>query len=447
LMMFATIGVGFFRYLTGSLGNVIDPPAIETLHNLAPVSLFLILHAFSSGTTALTGVEAISNGITAFKEPRSRNAGITLIWMSAILGFLFLSITFLSGRIGAIPSESETVISQLARTALQGRNIYYLLMISATTVILMMAANTAFADFPRLSALHAGDGFLPRQLTFRGSRLVYSRGIITLAVIASTLIALFQASVTALIPYAIGVFLSFTLSQAGMAKRWWKSGQLGLDEQLKEPGSIVRHDPKWFSKMVVNGFGAVCTAVVAVVFAFTKFRDGAWIVLVITPILVLIFFSIHRHYKTVARKLTLENFGSLRKIRRQRVIVLVSTVHKGTLNALNFALDLSNDVTAVHVSIDPKDAEKVKEKWEKWGNGVRLVIIDSQYRLLIEPILEYIELIASRRQNGEVITVVVPQFVTESPVTGALHENAAFWLRKALVTKPGMVIIEVPYQI
>jgi amino acid transporter len=448
IMMLFTVGVGFIRLLSGNLGQVINPPEIEMLHSLAPVTVFLILHAFSSGTTALTGVEAISNGITAFREPRSRNAGITLIVMSSILGIFFLSITFLSGRIGAVPSEAETVISQLTRTVYNGRNIYYLLMISATTVILMMAANTAFADFPRLGALHAGDGFLPRQLTFRGSRLVYSRGIMTLAVIASLLILLFQASVTHLIPlYAIGVFLSFTLSQSGMARRWWKSGHLLPGQELKEPGSTLRHDPKWMIKMIINGFGAICTAVVMIVFALTKFRDGAWIVLLLTPTLVLIFFSIHRHYKSIARNLTLEDFGSLRRITRQRVILLVSSVHRGTLHALNFAMSLSDDITALHVTIDPADAEKVKEKWEEWGLGTRLVILDSPYRLLVEPILDYIEYVSARRQKGEVITVIVPQFVTETPFSGALHANTAYWLRRALVTKPGTVIIEVPYQI
>ncbi len=189
------------------------------------ITPFLLLHAFANGTTALTGVEAISNGITAFKEPRSRNAGITLIWMSVILGSLFLGLSFLTGKVQAVYSEQETVISQLARTIYGGRGIPYLLLISGTTVILIMAANTAFADFPRLGALHAGDGFLPRQLTYRGSRLVFSRGILTLAALSSGLIIIFQASVTRLIPlYAIGVFLSFTLSQAGMARRWWKIG-------------------------------------------------------------------------------------------------------------------------------------------------------------------------------------------------------------------------------
>jgi amino acid transporter len=448
VMMIITVGVAYVRFLTGSLGTVVNPPEMNALETLAPVTLFLILHAFSSGTTALTGVEAISNGITAFREPRSHNAGVTLIWMSTILGSLFLSITFLSGQIGAVPSEAETVISQLARTAFAGRNVMYLLMITATTVILMMAANTAFADFPRLSALHAGDGFLPRQLTFRGSRLVYSRGIVTLSLIACLLILVFQASVTALIPlYAIGVFLSFTLSQAGMARRWWKSGHLEPGQELKEPGSIVTHDPRWLGKMIVNGFGSVCTAIVAFVFAATKFRDGAWIVLLLTPLLVFGFFSIHRHYKFVARNLTLENFGSLQRIRRQRVILLISTVHRGALHALNYALSISDDVTAVHVSIDPADAAKVKAKWERWGAGSRLVILDSPYRLLVEPLLEYIEFIAARSRKDEIITVIVPQFITENPFTGALHDNAAYWLRRALFSRPGIVIVEVPYQL
>jgi amino acid transporter len=225
VMMFVTVGMGLFRYLAGSLGQVVDPPSLEVVQTMGAVTLFLILHAFSSGTTALTGVEAISNGISAFREPRSRNAATTLIWMSGILGVLFLGITFLSGKIGAIPSEHETVISQLARTALGGRTLLYFAVIAGTMVILVMAANTSFAGFPRLSALLAADGFMPRQLAFRGSRLVYSRGIVALALLACLLIIVFRASVTGLIPlYAIGVLLSFTLSQAGMARRWWKPG-------------------------------------------------------------------------------------------------------------------------------------------------------------------------------------------------------------------------------
>src|SRR5512133_2388095 len=258
--MFLTVGFGFFRYLTGSLGTVVNPPALAIPEAVQMVTPFLLLHAFASGTAALTGIEAISNGITAFKEPRSKNAGITLIWMSAILASLFLSISFLAGRIGTVPSEEETVISQLARTVYGGQGIFYLAIIAGTAIILIMAANTAFADFPRLGALHAGDGFLPRQLTFRGSRLVYSRGIIALAGLACLLIILFQASVTRLIPlYAIGVVLSFPLSQTGMARRWWKSGHLKPGEEIVEPGSTITRDARWKLKMAVNGVGAVAT--------------------------------------------------------------------------------------------------------------------------------------------------------------------------------------------
>ena len=274
VIMVMTVGYGFFRFFTGSLGAVIDPPHFEAHNVITVITPFILLHAFANGTTALTGVEAISNGITAFKEPRSKNAGITLIWMSVILGSLFLGLSFLTGKVQAVFSEEETVISQLARTIFDGRGILYYMLISGTTVILIMAANTAFADFPRLGALQAGDGFLPRQLTYRGSRLVYSRGIMTLAAIASILIVIFQASVTRLIPlYAIGVFLSFTLSQAGMAHRWWKIGQLKPDEEVIEPGSVLRFEKGWKYRMLVNGFAAVCTAIVMVVFAVTKFMS------------------------------------------------------------------------------------------------------------------------------------------------------------------------------
>src|SRR5512134_1051559 len=296
IVMATTVGIGLFRYFTGSLGTVVDPPELHLSHAVTALTPFLLLHAFANGTTALTGVEAISNGITAFREPRSKNAGITLIWMSLILGTLFLGLSFLTGEVQAVFSEEETVISQLARTIFGGRGILYLMLISGTTVILIMAANTAFADFPRLGALHAGDGFLPRQLTYRGSRLVYSRGIVALAIISSILIVIFQASVTRLIPlYAIGVFLSFTLSQAGMARRWWKIGHLKEGEEIVEPGSTLKYESGWKYRMVINGFGAVCTAIVMVVFATTKFWEGAWVVLILTPALVTIFFSIHHH--------------------------------------------------------------------------------------------------------------------------------------------------------
>jgi amino acid transporter len=445
IAMFLTVGMGFFRFFTGTLTSVVNPPEITAIQTLTVVTPFLLLHAFASGTSALTGIEAISNGITAFKEPRSRNAGMTLIWMAGILGSLFLSISFLAGKISAVPSDYETVISQLARTVFGNQGFFYLAIIAGTAIILVMAANTAFADFPRLSALHAGDGFLPRQLTFRGSRLVYSRGIVSLAILASLAIIIFQANVTRLIAlYAIGVFLSFTLSQAGMARRWWKSGHLKADEQIVEPGSIVTHDQNWKLKMVINGFGAICTFVVMIVFAATKFKDGAWIIITLIPILVIIFFSIHHHYQALASKLSLEHYTGIR-VDHQRVIVLIAGVHRGSLAALAYARSLSVDVTAVHVSTDPVESQKVREKWSMYGEGTRLVVLDSPYRLLIEPILDYIEKLLAIRQKNEVLTIVVPQFVPSHWYENLLHNQTATLLRLALLFKPGLVILEVPY--
>jgi amino acid transporter len=445
-MIFLTVGVGVFRYLTGTLASVVDPPSLEIKQTVQAITPFLILHAFSSGTAALTGVEAISNGVTAFQEPRSRNAGITLIWMAAILGILFLSITFLAGSINVIPSEEETVISQLARTAYQGRGPLYLGVIVATTLILVMAANTSFAGFPRLSAILAVDGFLPRQLTYQGSRLVYSRGIMALALIASLLIVLFQASVTALIPlYAIGVFLSFTLSQAGMARRWRKIGHLVPGQEAQERGSTLRYESGWTLKMVINGFGALCTMVVMLVFAITKFRGGAWIVLILIPILVVMFYAIYRHYRDLAAHLSLEQYGAPPRIARHRVIMPISGVHRGTLAALRYARSVSDDITAVYISIDPAEAEKLRRKWESWGEGVRLVILDSPYRLLLEPLLGYIEEIAAQRQPNEAITIVVPQFVPQRWWQNLLHAQAAMILRLLLLSKPEIVVTDVPY--
>jgi amino acid transporter len=449
LMMFMTVGVGIFRYLIGNLGSEAHPPAME-MHGLAqPITLFVLLHAFASGTTALTGVEAVSNGIPAFKEPRSHNAGVTLIWMSSILGVLFLGITFLTGYVGGVPSETETIISQLTRTIYDGRNLFYLITIAATAVILIMAANTAFADFPRLSALMASDGFLPRQLTYRGSRLVYSRGIVTLAIIAALLIVVFQASVNALIPlYAIGVFLSFTLSQAGMARRWWKSGRLGPNQTSQELGSILRYEPSWRVKMTINGFGAICTLVVMFVFAFTKFMDGAWVVLLLIPILVYLFSSVHQHYRHLAKRLSLKsNEDAPPRHSRHRVILLVSGVHLGTLAALRYARLLSDDITAVHVSTNPDETDKVRREWILWGDGVRLVALESPYRLLVEPLLNYIDEIDARRQPNEIITIVVPQFVSGHWWHNLLHTQTAFWLRVVLLLRPRIVITDVPYQV
>ena len=449
IILYALVGFGMFRFVTGSLGSVVDPPELEVLGPLAAITPFLILHAFSSGTAALTGIEAISNGITAFKEPRSKNAGITLIWMATILSTLFVGISFLTGKVHAVPSEQETVISQLARTVFNGQGVLYLAIIFATTVILILAANTAFAGFPRLGALMAKDGFLPRQLTYRGSRLVYSYGIVSLALIASILVIIFQASVTRLIPlYAIGVFLSFTLAQFGMSRRWWKSGRLNPGEELVEHGSTLRYEKNWKTKMFANGFGALCTAIVMVIFAVTKFKDGAWVVLILIPTLVVGFQLINRHYRNLAGRLSLEKFGGPSpQATRHRVILAVSGVHQGSLEALRYARLLSDDITAVHISIDPEETEKLQNKWELWGEGTRLVIVDSPYRLFVEPLLAYIEEIIARRQPNETITIVVPEFVPSERWHNFLHMQTAKLLRSELLSKPGVVVTNVPYQV
>jgi hypothetical protein len=271
---------------------------------------------------------------------------------------------------------------------------------------------------------------------------------VALALFASVLIILFQASVTKLIPlYAIGVFLSFTLSQAGMAHRWWKSGHLKPGEEKKERGSTLRHEKNWEVKMVVNGFGSAMTFIVAILFGITKFSDGAWIIILITPILVSIFWAIHTHYKQLAKHLSLDHYGAPPRTSRHRVILAVSGVHRGTLAALRYARILSDDITAVHVSIDPEEAEKIRKKWETWGDGYRLVILESPYRLLIEPMLEYIEEIDDQRQPNELITLVVPQFISKHSYTNVLHARTADTLRKVLLNRSGIVITEVPYQV
>ena len=441
-----TIGTGFVRYLGGDLAPVtgVTPAIMEATKGLG---LFLILRAFSSGCTALTGVEAISNGITAFKEPRSKNAGTTLIWMSSILAVMFIGITFLSYKIGAQFSWTETVISQLGR-AVWGSSAMWYILLGSTTLVLIMAANTSYADFPRLGALHAGDGFLPRQLTFKGSRLVFTYGITALAGLASLLIVIFRAQTTSLIPlYAIGVFLSFTLSQTGMAVRWWHSGHLKKDEKIVQQGGVVRYDPKWKSKMMINSFGALLTATVTIVFAVTKFMDGAWVVVVLIPSLVFIFFRIHHHYKNVGRNLSLETTGEPARIQRNRVIIPIGGVHRGVLHALRYARTLSDDLTAVHIAVDPVETKKVQEKWAVWGDGIRLQVIESPFRTLMEPLIDYIDKLAQMNTPTTMLTVVVPQFIPEHAIFKPLHMNTADMLRKALLDKYDIVIMDVPYHL
>ena len=345
--MLVMLGIGFWQQATGQLQTIPQPEVLE--HTLLPLSLLLILRAFASGCTALTGVEAISNGIMAFKQPRSKNAAQTLMVMSALLGVMFIGITVLANRVHVIAGENvnETVISQIARSLYGGISPLYYVTMAATTVILIMAANTSYADFPRLASLIAGDSFLPKQLTYRGRRLVFSWGIIGLALAASALIVVFTANTTRLIPlYAIGVFMSFTLSQTGMVVRWRRVGKMQPGEEREVHGATMRHDAHWRSKQIVNGVGAVATFVVMIIFAVAKFSEGAWIVIIIIPSLVFLFFRINKHYKHVA---TVLNKGSLFPDIRQhpvKTLVMVDDVHAGTIHTINFAKSLGAPWTA-----------------------------------------------------------------------------------------------------
>ena len=350
--MFITLAIGLVRYALGDLQRVVD---VETVHHSThALTMFLVLRAFSSGCTALTGIEAISNGITAFKEPRSRNAAVTLVWMSSLLVVLFLGITVVANRIHAMPSETETIISQIGRTIYGENSPFYVLVLTFTALILLMAANTSYAGFPRLAALAASDGFLPRQLTYRGSRLVFSWGVVGLAAFASFLVIVANASTTALIPlYAIGVFMSFTISQMGMVVHMRRVGRIPPGETVQGREAVLHYDTRWRTKMYISGFGALVTGVVMVVFAVTKFASGAWFVLVLIPTLVYIFFRIHSHYRDVASALSLRGVPVDVEKRPIQTIILIDDVHAETVRMVNFAKSLDHPWHAVHIGINP----------------------------------------------------------------------------------------------
>jgi amino acid transporter len=375
--MLLTLSVGMYKYFTGTLGVVTGVEMVES-GTVQALTLFLVLRAFSSGSAALTGIEAISNGITAFKEPRSHNAAITLQWMSGILITIFLSITFLAHQIVALPSESETVISQLGRVVFGSGSLLYLALVAGTALILLMAGNTSYADFPRLAALQAGDGFLPRQLTFRGGRLVFNWGIVTLAAMASLLVIVMDARTTALIPlYAIGVFLSFTISQTGMVVRLRKIGRLKPGEKVQGLETMMEYDPRWRLKVVISSFGAVCTGIVMLIFAITKFTSGAWLVILLIPMLVFAFFRVHHHYQAVARNLSLNHNHHDLTTYPVQTVVLVDGVHTGTIELVNFAKSLQHPWHAVHIGINPEKSAKVQQVWDEVIGEGELVVVPS----------------------------------------------------------------------
>jgi amino acid transporter len=415
---------GVYRLITGTL----PPATAETVVPMEALTWFLVLRAFSSGCTAMTGTEAISNGIPAFRPPESRNAAITLGVMALILGTLFVGITVLASALGIVPAESETVVSQIARRLFGTGAIYYLIQAS-TALILVLAANTSFADFPRLASLLARDRFVPRQFASLGERLVFSNGILVLAGFAALLIVIFGGDTHALIPlYAVGVFISFTLSQAGMVRHW-----------------LVEKGPRWRARLVVNGVGALTTGLVTLVIAATKFTHGAWIVVLVIPILVWSFMAMQRHYTEVAVGLSLEGFEGPPEF-NHTVLVLIGDVHRGVVRAVQYARTLAPTaaVRAVYVETDPAQTRRLEDKWARWGLGVPLVVLTSPYRSLLRPLLDYLDQIQARGDD-QMVTVVLPEFLPRRWWQHILHNQTALLVKGALLFRRNLVVADVPY--
>ena len=428
-----TIVVGLVRFATGHPFTV--PPPAESIEAVQSLTLFLVLKAFASGCTAMTGVEAIANGSQAFRPPEAKNAAETLAWMAGILLFLFLGIVVLVTLAGVQPSETETVISQLTR-AMFGTGWLYYIISASVAAILVLAANTAYADFPRLASFVAADDFLPRQLKDRGHRLVFSNGIIMLTLAAIVLLVVFGGVTTRLIPlYAVGVFTSFTLSQSGMVMH-----------------HLRLREPNWRRSLIINAVGATITGLVTVVIAVAKFQAGAWIVLVLIPVIVASFMWIRRQYDRVRRELAINqdeltdlDWQSYNRL-HNHVIVLVKDIDRRLVRALQYAKSLRADkLEAVCVDISGK-AEEFRAEWEKAGFGVRLTVIDSPYREIVGPIMDYIRAIP-RPTCDHVVTVILPEYAPEHPADAVLHDQVSFWLKQQLFGEPGVILTDVPYHI
>ena len=416
---------GFFRLATGSLPKT-PPPELAPVETL---TWFLILRAFSSGCTAMTGTEAISNGIPAFRPPESRNAAITLGWMAVILGTFFMGLTVLADRLSIVPVPEETVVSQIARR-LHGTGLFYYAIQGATALILVLAANTSFADFPRLSSLLARDRYVPRQFANLGERLVFSNGIMVLGAMAAILLVIFGGETHALIPlYAVGVFISFTLSQSGMVRHWMRDRQ-----------------PGWRHRAIINGTGAVATGVVTVVIGATKFTHGAWIVVLVVPALVATFMAMRRHYDDVAEQLSLEGLAAPPEL-RHTVLIIVGDLHRGVVRAVQYAKTLAAPtvaVRAVFVETDPAKTAKLEEKWTRYGLGVPLVILNSPYRSLLRPLVEYLDALQAQGDD-HMVTVVIPEFLPSKWWQHVLHNQTALLIKGTLLFRKNTVVVDVPY--
>ncbi|HLE01191.1 MAG TPA: APC family permease [Bdellovibrionota bacterium] len=425
---FLLIGMGLYKALTGQAVPQV-PPIVGSVYPAVPA--ILILRAFASGCAALTGVEAISNSVAVFEPPANRNAKVTLVWMAVLLAGLFMGITLLAHLYAVVPREEETLISLLGRRVFGETFLYYALQVG-TAFILFLAANTSYAGFPRLASLLAYDGFLPRQLTSLGDRLVFSNGVFGLSFAAGLLLAIFEGHTIRLIPlYAIGVFLSFTLSQAGMVAHHLRE---------KEPG--------WRSSLLINGIGAVTTLVVLADLTATKFLSGAWIVVAFIPLMVTFFKNVHHHYEEVADALTLGDrpFPVAFKKIKHTVVIPISGVHQGVLEAVQYALSISQDVRVCYVELDPMVTEKVKAEWEKWAPDIPFVVLESPERSVIEPFIRYLDDVEETSKD-DLVTVVIPEFVTSKWWHRFFHNNTAVFIRAALASKPRKVVTSVRYHL
>ncbi len=431
--LFGLVAYGLFRLTTGTMPEY-HAPENWLSTSVQPLGIFLILRAFSSGAVALTGVEAVSNGVRILRPPAPRNANITLMWMAIIFSSLFLGISFLSAKIGIIPdpTEQETLVSQLARLV-AGTGWFHFIIQAATALILVLAANTAFVAFPRLSSILAEDRFFPNQFLYRGRRLAFTTGIIAVGVLAGILIVIFGGSVAALIPlYTVGVFVAFTLSQAGMVRYW-----------RREKG-------KWWRwAALLNGLGAIVTGIVAADAVVAKFTHGAWIVFLLIPLLVWVMLIIHRHYVSLSQQLRLDRLSPLPRVTQpQIVLVPIGDLNKPVLGALAYARSLSPDVRAVHVTDDLKKVEPLRKRWEEWAQDIPLVIVESPYRDWTGPLLQYVESLSQQNENKSApVTVVVPEFVPGRWWESLLHSYSAFRLKMALMSRPNVVVIDIPYHL
>ena len=406
------------------------PPASQ------PLTSILVLRAFAAGCTALTGIEAISNGVPAFRRPETRNAGQTLGVMAALMAVLFVGSIGLTHTLAAVAGPDETILSALARRVLGGGIGYYVIQI-ATLAILVVAANTSFAGFPRLAAILAADGFLPRQLSALGDRLSFDNGILVLTGATGGLILAFSGDSHALIPlFAVGVFLAFTLSQAGMVVHWWRVRGAG-----------------WVLKASMNGIGALVTGTTVLIIAITRFIEGAWIAILAIPLLIGLFLPIRAHYQQVGRELSLGGLPpSLRPTGPARVVVPISGVHRGMIGAINFARSISSKITGLYIELEPGQAEKVQREWKAWWPDLPLVVRPSPYRSILNPLLEFLEETDRESNDGQLAVVVLPEFIPRRGWQAFLHNQTAWLLKAALLyrrshSQAERVIIDVPYHL